>query len=76
MFGNQGSTMSARSKRNPKILGWEIQAALAFKIAGLMALYLLFFTPAHRVTVTGQELTSHLFAAAAPLTNSQKGGDR
>ena len=68
--------MSVRSKRNQRILGWEILAALAFKIAGLTALYVLFFTPAHRVTVTDQELTSHLFAVAAPPTNTKQGDAR
>ena len=67
--------MSARSTRNRGTFGREILAVLTFKVFGLAALYLLFFTPVHRVTVTDQGLASHLFAAS-PLTITQTRDER
>jgi hypothetical protein len=43
----------------------EIAIALVFKLMALVALYILFFGPAHRIKVTPTEMAETL-AAAAP----------
>ncbi|TLG75675.1 cytochrome oxidase putative small subunit CydP [Methylocystis sp. B8] len=45
-------------------LGREIAIALAFKLMALVALYLMFFGPAHRIKVTPAEMAETLSAAA------------
>jgi hypothetical protein len=45
-------------------LGREIAIALAFKLMALVALYVLFFGPAHRIKVTPAEMAETLSAAA------------
>jgi hypothetical protein len=43
----------------------EIALALAVKAAALIALYLLFFAPAHQLPASGEATASHLLAPAA-----------
>lgn len=45
-------------------LGREIAIALAFKLMALVALYLMFFSPAHRIKVTPAQMAETLSAAA------------
>ena len=42
----------------------EIAVALAFKLVALIALYVLFFGPAHRIKVTPAEMAEALSVAA------------
>jgi uncharacterized protein (DUF58 family) len=46
-------------------LGREIGVALVVKLMALVALYVLFFSPAHRVRVTPAEMAEALSAGAA-----------
>jgi hypothetical protein len=41
-------------------IGREIRYALAFKLLALVALYLLFFGPAHRAVTTPDGVAAHL----------------
>jgi hypothetical protein len=52
----------------PRMLRREVLLLLAGKAALLLALYLLFFSPAHRPTLTPERLQSHIF-------DSGDGGD-
>ncbi len=45
-------------------LGREIAIALAFKLIALIALYVAFFGPAHRIRVTPTQMAETLSAAA------------
>lgn len=45
-------------------LGREIAIALALKLVALIALYVLFFGPAHRIKVTPGQMAETLSAAA------------
>ncbi|MBM3562707.1 MAG: phosphoglycerate mutase [Alphaproteobacteria bacterium] len=44
-------------------LGREIAIALAFKVMALIALYVAFFGPAHRIKVTPAQMVETLSAA-------------
>jgi hypothetical protein len=44
----------------PRVLRREVLFLLAAKAALLLGLYLLFFSPAHRPTVTPERLQSHI----------------
>ncbi|MBM3551270.1 MAG: phosphoglycerate mutase [Alphaproteobacteria bacterium] len=46
-------------------LGREIAIALAFKLIALIALYVAFFGPAHRIRVTPAQMAETLSTAAA-----------
>ena len=50
-------------------LGREIAVALAFKLVALIALYVLFFGPAHRIKVTPAEMAEDAFRRGAALTS-------
>jgi hypothetical protein len=45
-------------------LAREITIALAFKLIALIALYVAFFGPAHRIGVTPAQMAETLFAGA------------
>lgn len=47
----------------PRILRREVLLLLAGKAALLLALYLLFFSPAHRPILTPERLQSHILDA-------------
>jgi len=47
-----------------RLLGREIAIALTFKLIALIALYVVFFGPAHRIKVTPAEMTEALSTAA------------
>ena len=44
----------------PRVLRREVLLLLAGKAVLLLALYLLFFSPAHRLTLTPERLQSHI----------------
>jgi hypothetical protein len=44
--------------------GWEVAAVLILKALGLIALYLLFFTPTHHPALTDRGVERHLFSTA------------
>jgi hypothetical protein len=41
-------------------IGREITLALAFKLLALVALYILFFGPAHQTTITPHDTANHV----------------
>jgi hypothetical protein len=47
----------------PRVLRREVLLLLAGKAALLLMLYLLFFSPAHRPTLTPERLQSHIFSS-------------
>lgn len=61
---------SAKAATGERLLRREIAAVLLFKFVAMSALWYLFFSPAHVVTVTPATVGAALFAAptAAPVS--------